>query len=159
MWWCGAAGLSILALLYPALYNGFPLVFYDTGGYIARAFEAELIPGRSVAYGYLLSVLELGLSYWPVILTQSGIVLWLIHTCARVHDLPHGPISLAATAVGLALGTGLPWFTAQLMPDIWEPVLILALYLLGFRSHRLAGWESVALAACPFSPWPAICRM
>jgi hypothetical protein len=148
VWWCGAAGLTILALIYPALYNGFPLVFYDTGGYIARAFEPELVPGRSVAYGYLLWVLELGLAYWPAILVQSGVVVWLIHVCARVHDLPHGPLPLAATTAGLAIGTGLPWFTAQLMPDIWASVLILALYLLGFRSHRLTRWEKGALAAC-----------
>lgn len=103
VWWCGAAGLAILALIYPALYNGFPLVFYDTGGYIARAFEPELVPGRSVAYGYLLWVLELGLAYWPTIVVQSGVVLWLIHVCARVHDLPHGPLSLAATTAGMAV--------------------------------------------------------
>ena len=118
VWWCSAAGLTILALIYPALYNGFPLVFYDTGGYIARAFEPELVPGRSVAYGYLLWVLDLGLAYWPAILVQSGVVVWLIHVCARVHDLSHGPLPLAATTAGLAIGTGLPWFTAQLMPDI-----------------------------------------
>jgi hypothetical protein len=148
VWWCGAAGLAILALIYPALYNGFPLVFYDTGGYIARAFEPELVPGRSVAYGNLLWILELGLAYWPTIVVQSGVVLWLIHVCARVHDLPHGPLSLAATTAGLAISTGLPWFTAQLMPDIWASVLILALYLLGFRSHWLTRWEKGALAAC-----------
>jgi hypothetical protein len=54
VWWGSATRLSILALIYPALYNGLPLVFYDTGGYIARAFKPELVPGRSVAYGYLL---------------------------------------------------------------------------------------------------------
>ena len=134
--------------MYPALYNGFPLVFYDSGGYIARAFEPELVPGRSVAYGYLLWVFELGLAYWPAIFVQSSVVVWLNYVCARVHDLPHGPFSLTATTAGLAIGTGLPWFTAQLMPDVWASVLILALYLLGFRSHRLTRWEEGALTAC-----------
>jgi hypothetical protein len=148
LWWCAAAGLSILVLVFPALFNGFPLVFYDTGGYIARAFEAELAPGRSVTYGYFLWVLEMDFAYWPVILLQSSIVLWLIHVCARVHDLPRGPLTLAATVICLALGTGLPWFTSQLMPDIWTSVLVLALYLVGFQSGQLSRWEKTVLIAC-----------
>ena len=34
------------AFLAPALWNGFPLVFFDTGGYVNSVLERRLIPGR-----------------------------------------------------------------------------------------------------------------
>jgi hypothetical protein len=35
----------------PALWNGFPLLQWDTGGYLARWFEGYLVPSRPAAYG------------------------------------------------------------------------------------------------------------
>src|SRR5579864_1404154 len=37
---------ATLILLSPALWNGFPLLQYDTGGYLARWFEGYLVPSR-----------------------------------------------------------------------------------------------------------------
>ena len=52
----------------------------------------------------------------------------------------------------LAVGTSLPWFAGQLMPDILFPATALALYLLAFRSAQLAGWERAALVAVNAPP-------
>ena len=35
----------------PALWNGFALLQYDTGGYLARWYEGTLVPSRAVVYG------------------------------------------------------------------------------------------------------------
>ena len=43
----GAAMASTLILLVPAIWNRFPLLQYDTGGYLARWFEGYLVPSRS----------------------------------------------------------------------------------------------------------------
>src|SRR5689334_4747194 len=48
-------GLLPAALLWPALSNRFPLIFYDTGGYLARPFEQTLEIGRSALYGAFLA--------------------------------------------------------------------------------------------------------
>ena len=45
--WIAAALLALMALLLPAFVNGFPFVFADTGGYLARPFERALALGRS----------------------------------------------------------------------------------------------------------------
>ena len=37
--WALAVILSIALLIAPALWNGFPLLQYDTGGYLARWYE------------------------------------------------------------------------------------------------------------------------
>ena len=47
----GAALAATLILLAPALWNGFPLLQYDTGGYLARWYEGYLEASRSTVYG------------------------------------------------------------------------------------------------------------
>jgi hypothetical protein len=41
----------------------------------------------------------------------------------------------------LAIGTSLPWFVAQIMPDAFTGLLVLALWLLGFGGTRLSRFE------------------
>ena len=47
----GAAIASTLILLAPAIWNRFPLLQYDTGGYLVRWFEGYLVPSRSTVFG------------------------------------------------------------------------------------------------------------
>ena len=49
-----AALAATLVLLAPALWNGFPLLEHDTGGYLARWFEGTLEVSRSTVYGLFL---------------------------------------------------------------------------------------------------------
>src|SRR5215216_1367752 len=46
-----------------------------------------------------------------------------------------------------ALLTSLPWYVSTLMPDIFVPLAVLALYLLAFRGAMLRRWETAALIA------------
>ena len=41
-------------LLAPALWNGYPLLQWDTGGYLARWYEGYLVPSRSTVFGLYL---------------------------------------------------------------------------------------------------------
>ena len=54
----GAALAATLVLLAPAIWNRFPLLQYDTGGYLARWFEGYLVPSRSTVYGLFLMLLR-----------------------------------------------------------------------------------------------------
>ena len=75
MAWALAVACGTLTLLLPALWNGFALVFFDTGGYIDRAVEMSLYPGRSVFYGLFLWLTSLGwLFFWgPIILISISL--------------------------------------------------------------------------------------
>ena len=66
-----AALLSVLLLLTPALWNGFPLLQYDTGGYLARWYEGTLEVSRSTVYGLFLVALARP-DFWPVVIVQSA---------------------------------------------------------------------------------------
>ena len=50
-----AATLACFVLLLaPALWNRYPLLQYDTGGYLARWHEGYLVPSRSTVFGLFL---------------------------------------------------------------------------------------------------------
>lgn len=147
-WW----PMALMALLYPALYNGFPIVFFDTGAYILRAFEfGDIEPGRGVVYGLFIHLLEFGrhpaVGLWPVIVAQALLVIWMVALTARSHDLLHSPVAVAATIGGLVTTTGIAWYAAQLMPDIFTGIVVLGIYLLAFRSRRLGRVEQGVLMA------------
>jgi hypothetical protein len=52
--------LATAILLMPAVWNGFPLLFYDSGAYLGRYFFDTLSPGRSAVYGFIV-----GAGRWP----------------------------------------------------------------------------------------------
>ena len=54
----GGALAATLVLLAPAIWNRFPLLQYDTGGYLARWYEGYLVPSRSTVYGLFLMLLS-----------------------------------------------------------------------------------------------------
>jgi hypothetical protein len=126
------AGLGAsAAFVLPAVWNGFPLVFHDSGGYLAAFMDRELGFGRSAAYGAFLAA-GLPLAFWPAIIVQAGVTAWLLLTVLRAHDIVR-PATTAAVLAFVAVATSLPWYTAQLMPDLWASLAALALYLLAFR--------------------------
>jgi hypothetical protein len=65
------------ALLSPAIWNGFPLIFADTGGYLERPFEGTLELGRSALYGTFLA-LGIPFEFWPNVISQAALATWIL---------------------------------------------------------------------------------
>jgi len=144
--WILASAAMLLALMAPALWNGFPLIFPDTGGYLDRPILGTLGMGRSALYGLFLYT-GVPFSFWPNAVLQSALMVWLIVLTMRGHGLGGRPwLALGIVAI-LTVCTSLPWFAGQLIPDILFPAAVLAIYLLSFRNERLARWERFILAA------------
>jgi hypothetical protein len=133
-------------LLAPAIWNGFPIIFPDTGGYLVAAMTGAPMLGRSALYGLFLS-LGIPFYFWPCIVIQSALMAWLFTVTLRANDLGGRPwLALGIVALTTAT-TSLPWFAGQLMPDILFAAAMLALYLLAFAHDRLVRSERLALAA------------
>lgn len=146
----GAQALSLLAcfaaLLAPALWNGYALIFYDTAGYAETVMMQRLVPGRSLFYGLFLWLSSLGWwSFWSTVVVQAAATLWLLHLLLRCLRLPSGACALLLAVVATTALTGIAWYTSQLMPDIFTPQVVLALWLLGFYWSRLRGLERAGL--------------
>ena len=135
---------ATLILLAPALWNGFPLLEYDTGGYLARWFEGTLEVSRSTVYGLFLVALARP-DFWPAIVVQAALTVWIIALVLRAHGLGGRPLVLPVTVTVLSIATTLPWIASILLTDIFAGLGVLALYLLVLRAETLAGWERAAL--------------
>lgn len=139
-----AALAATLMLLAPALWNGFALLQYDTGGYLARWYEGILVPSRAVVYGLILNA-GTPLSFWPVLLLQSALTVWIVALTLRAHKLGGRPWLLLAMIAALSAITTLPWLTSILLTDIFAGSSVLALYLLLLRGDMLSRGETVGL--------------
>ena len=144
--WVLASAAMLLALMAPALWNGFPLIFPDIGGYLDRPILGTLGMGRSALYGLFLYA-GVPFSFWPNAVLQSALMVWLIVLTMRANGLGGRPWLALGVVAMLAFCTSLPWFSGQLMPDILFPAAVLAIYLLSFHSERLARWERFILVA------------
>jgi hypothetical protein len=141
-----AAIASTLILLVPAIWNKFPLLQYDTGGYLARWFEGYLVPSRSTVYGLFLVLFDRP-DFWPVIVVQAALTVWMLTLLLRA--LGFGRKSYAVLAVTLVLSclTTLPFLTSILLTDIFAALAIIALHLLILADGSLRRFERVALIA------------
>jgi len=144
--WALAVLLSLLLLIAPALWNGFALLQYDTGGYLARWYEGYLVPSRAVLYGLMLTA-SAALAFWPLLLVQSALTVWIVALVLRTHGFGGRPLVLLAVIATLSVCTTLPWLTAILLTDIFCGLGVLAFYLLLMRAEILGGGERIGLIA------------
>jgi hypothetical protein len=137
--------LCVVCLIWPALWNGYPIVFADTGTYLSQAMHRYLGWDRPVFYSLFIYPLHLGLTTWPVILVQSCLTLLVLDMTRRALGVPRR--WLAALTLFLAVATWLPWTVSELVPDLFTPLLVLLLGLLTFSPARLQLWQRAAMTA------------
>jgi len=141
----GVLGCTTLALLLPALWNGYPLFFYDSGDYIDSAFSFTPKVWRTLPYGLFLAVAQVRLSPWLPVTVQSLILAYLLWELV-LSFAPQRPLTTMAVIVAvLTLGTGLPWFASQIMPDAFTGAMVLGLALLAFTTPARPRLALIAL--------------
>ncbi len=138
-----AALAATAALLLPALWNGYAIIYPDTGGYLARPIERTLELNRSAIYGAFIYP-GLPFHFWPILIVQSAAGVWITALLLRTFGLLR-PFVLLGVTLALAIATSLPWYADTLMPDIWLPYAVLAVYLLTFHAPALRRAEIAAL--------------
>ena len=141
----GGCIVALLLLMLPALWNGYPLLQYDTGGYLARWYEGYLVPSRSTVFGIYLHLGE-GFHFWPVVIAQSVLTLWIGSLVLRTHGVARNWRTCGLLIIALCVTTTLPWLTSILLTDIFAGLGVLALHLLLFRAGELRRGEQFGLA-------------
>jgi hypothetical protein len=139
-----AVAAATALLLSPALWNRFPLLEYDTGGYLARWFEGTLVPSRSTTYGLFLAA-GWPLDFWPIVILQAAAAVWIIGLTLRLHGFKTSSAGLIALVAALAVTTALPWLASELLTDVFAGLAVLALHALLFHGDRIAPRERIAL--------------
>ncbi|WP_428531473.1 hypothetical protein [Rhodopila sp.] len=149
--WAVPAAAALL--LWPALWNGYPIVFADSGTYLSQAIEHYAGWDRPVFYSLFMLPLHATISVWPVIVAQALLAAWVLWLVAEALGLFAGApgrvwgIAFVAGVGLLSACTWLPWLVCQLMPDLFTPLLVLAIWLLAWVPERLSPRQRVAMAA------------
>ena len=140
--WIAAIAIPLL-LISPALWNGYPLLQYDTGGYLARWYEGYLVPSRSTAYGIYLHLGETS-HFWINLGVQALAVMWIVQATLRVVGIVR-PLQVLAVTLGLCATTALPVLTSLLLTDIFAGLSVLTLFLLVVHGDRFSKPENLLL--------------
>jgi hypothetical protein len=147
--------VASLVMLWPALYNGYPLLYPDSISYlqqgrpVARAlFLRQFSPsygGRSLIYSVGILPLHWNITPWPVVICNALVTAYILWLVVR-SLLPRQTLAAYfVLVVPLSLLTGLGWFVGWIMPDIFGPVLYLAVYLLVFAKETLPRVERLTV--------------
>jgi hypothetical protein len=144
------AGTLLLTagLLSVAAWNGFPIIFYDTGAYMLQGLGHVFLPERSPIYSNFLLVTGAAQSLWLVAAVQCLMTGFTMVAFARAIRPNLSLWGLLALGAVLCVGTGLPWYTGQIEPDCFVGVVPLAIYLLAFHSDELGATRKALLAVC-----------
>jgi hypothetical protein len=137
-------------LLWPALWNRYPIVFADTGTYLSQALAHYAGWDRPVFYSLFMLPLHLTLTVWPVVVAQALLAAWVLWLVCLVLVPDISGVAFVGFVFLLSGGTWLPWLVCELMPDLFTPLLVLVLCLLAWVPERLSRWQQsilVGLAA------------
>ncbi|HEX4077804.1 MAG TPA: hypothetical protein VHX61_02875 [Rhizomicrobium sp.] len=133
-------------LLAAVIWNGFPIIYYDTGAYVFEGLGGHFMVERSPVYSLFLRYAGAGTSLWFIALLQALATAFVMTETGRAISprLPLGLFLLIGAA--LVVATGLPWYVGQIEPDCFAAITVLALYLLAFQSRSLGRARSGMLA-------------
>jgi hypothetical protein len=124
-------------LLSVALWNGFPIIFYDTGAYMLQGLGHVFIAERSPIYSVFLEAAGGRQSLWFVAIAQSVVTAFVITEFGRALLPTMSLWVLLAIGAIVALTTGLPWYAGQIEPDCFVALVPLLLYLIAFHGQTL----------------------
>jgi hypothetical protein len=153
----GAVALAIPILSLCAIYNGSPLLYADSIDYLIHGGQAfrVLLHGETItwvntrSFFYALAILALhrGVSAWPIVVAQSLATAWVLWLVLRTTLARWGVGRFLAIVALLTLATPAAWFTGYVMPDVFAPLLVLLIFLVGFAWDDLRRWERGGVAA------------
>jgi len=132
-------------LIWPAFFNGYPLLFSDSGGFLHQTLGPLMLWDKPYIYGPFLHVFHWRISLWGPVIAQGLILSHLLWLTQRVVRGDAEPLWQFVLCAFVALATAAPFSAALLMPDIFAPMVVLGLFLLGFAGAALSRWEQVYL--------------
>jgi hypothetical protein len=140
----GALLLAMAILLWPSLWNGYPLLYHDTEDYVNMSFTFDVVIWRTMPYAVLVGVGRLAGTLWAVVALQAAMTVWLLHEATAAFVPRRRAPALIGAATVLSLATGLPWITSTLMPDTLTGLVPLGIATLAFGT-QLPRWRRMAL--------------
>ncbi len=135
------SGSFILMII--SFYNGYPLVYSDTGTYIYSGFDKFVPVDRPIVYGLFINLVSLKTSLWLVVFVQNFLTSFIMYeVCTLLINKNNLSLYFYSILLFLTFLTGIGWYSNQIMPDLFTPISILILFLLfyspGIRLPKLS---------------------
>lgn len=123
-------GTLLLSII--GLYNGYPLVYSDTGTYIRSGMEMIIPMDRPITYGLFIHFFSLGWSLWFVIIVQNFLTAFVLYEFMKLFDIKESRFSqfYLSVILFLVVFTGIGWYSNQLMPDFFTPIEVLTIFII-----------------------------
>jgi hypothetical protein len=125
--------IAALFLSIYAFYNAFPLIFPDSMGYISHGFNNTIPENRPVFYSLFVRHISLNETLWLVVYVQglllSLIILYAVKFLFNKHITP---VWFLVYMIVISTTTAVSLHSSMIMPDVFTPMMILALLLLIF---------------------------
>jgi len=118
-------------LIWPALWNGYPLLYSDTHVFITQPTPGFFNWDKPFIYGPWMLLAHAWHSLWGVVLVQ-GILLSLLVWLTQQAVGSAKPLRHLVVCMALSLLTGASWFVSLVMPDIFSGMVVLSIFVLGF---------------------------
>ncbi len=140
-------------LLWPAMWNGAPLFYYDSVDYLEMPFTSQLPVFRTAPYGWLQWFARLTTSLWLPLILQALMASTMMWISARSFVRGLSPFLFLIGAGLLCVITGWPWYVSQIMADsVTGAVLFAAVAMLcGSRLSAVSRWTLIGLTAIGIS--------
>ena len=128
--------IGTLISCFIGFYNSYPLVYSDTGSYLSSGFLGEVPLDRPIFYGLFLRHISLSASPWLIIIVQSFLTNWLLHTTLSIffEGIKRNLFFLSSILI-LTLTTGFSYNISILLPDIFCAIALLSLINLLINSN------------------------
>lgn len=127
---CTVIAVLAVALMSPALWNGYPLLYFDTVDYVSMGFTWTMPVYRTAGYGFIAMAGSSSGTLWVTLLVQSVVVAFVLYEAWRLLVPWLRGVALAATLAFALVLTSLPWVTSEIMPDVFTaPAVLLTLIL------------------------------
>lgn len=123
--------LGALILMWPAIFNGYPLLYSDTNAFLDQGVRGIMIWDKPFIYGPWLLALHWKSTLWLPCAAQAVVLSWMIWL-ARSVVAPPGALRHIVVCAILGLLTAAPWFASLLMPDIFSVVTVLGIFVLAY---------------------------
>ena len=138
--------LAALAFSWVMIWNGYPILYGDTGGYLQSAIEHRVQAYRPSGYPLVMGLAAATHAIWPVAALQALLMAYLFVRLAGV-DLEIRGVRLLILVLAVSALTTLPWWAVTALSDIWSGAVAVSVYLLLFRWPRLRTMERLLLGA------------
>lgn len=118
-------------MMWPAFFNGYPLLYSDTNAFLDQGVQGLMIWDKPFIYGPWMLAMHWRLSLWLPCAAQAlllSAMIWL----ARAVISPPGAVRHIMVCAALAAFTAAPWFASFLMPDAFTVMVILGIFILAF---------------------------